>query len=387
MKLHLVFIPLVLINYGCKKDTIKILEKSMNKVSKIEIIEQQIAINYQDLLNHYWHNDTVNNYFIFRKDNTYGSRYHTDKRNIPIDFEMFKFYKNNVKQIATIDITLDVYGRLLAALLSDSTIKLTRLNDTIIENHNCYSLKATLIDKTITDKYSIKEVSCFIPNIDNYKEEHFLRIKKSNYLPIQILKKTYYLKGNGDLDVGTETKSTMVKYIKKPKRPDSLYIITNAPQNFIFISNEIIQKRLEEYNLSFIGKRAPEWVLKSSTGNVYKSEDFKDKTYLFDFYWHGCGPCIKIIPHLNNLYEKYKNSDFNIFGINTISENKEDIDSYINKFNIDYTVLVDGQKVREDFNVYSFPTLILIKNDTVLYRSSGYNSNIEKEIVKLIANR
>ena len=89
MKTHLVFLSLIIVISSCKKNPNEIFEKSIKKVSNIEIIEQRVAINYQDFLNHFWHTDTVNNYFIFRKDNIYGSRYHTDEKNRPIDFEMF----------------------------------------------------------------------------------------------------------------------------------------------------------------------------------------------------------------------------------------------------------------------------------------------------------
>jgi len=67
MKTHLVFLSLIIVISSCKKNPNEIFEKSIKKVSNIEIIEQRVAINYQDFLNHFWHTDTVYNYLFSEK--------------------------------------------------------------------------------------------------------------------------------------------------------------------------------------------------------------------------------------------------------------------------------------------------------------------------------
>lgn len=63
--------------------------------------------------------------------------------------------------------------------------------------------------------------------------------------------------------------------------------------------------------------------LEELDGKNFKLEDKKGKVVLLNLWGIWCGPCIKEMPHLIELQEKYKDRDFEIIGLNVGDENGE----------------------------------------------------------------
>src|SRR5882724_4891936 len=45
--------------------------------------------------------------------------------------------------------------------------------------------------------------------------------------------------------------------------------------------------------------------------------DLRGKVVLVDFWTHGCINCVRTLPHVTGLYEKYKDRGFVVIGIHT----------------------------------------------------------------------
>ncbi|WP_445666286.1 peroxiredoxin family protein [Fodinibius sp. AD559] len=75
-------------------------------------------------------------------------------------------------------------------------------------------------------------------------------------------------------------------------------------------------EKLEKNMTSFsIGQKLHNFETTTIDGRQFSSKDFKGKVTLVYFYNTGCGTCIKMIPKLNQLYNKYKSSNFEILGV------------------------------------------------------------------------
>lgn len=144
-------------------------------------------------------------------------------------------------------------------------------------------------------------------------------------------------------------------------------------------------KTLEKRELPILvaaGTKAPDFLLpayrdlaKISLGN------FAGKIVLLDFWIKNCGPCIRSIPFLNALQEKYRSGNFEIVGINSY-DSDADIAWYCNKFRPAYRILIKGKSVAEKYGVDGFPTYVLLGRDgKVIYSGNQINElGLEKMV-------
>ena len=71
-----------------------------------------------------------------------------------------------------------------------------------------------------------------------------------------------------------------------------------------------------------IGKPAPELNYPNKDGKLLSLKSLKGKVVLLDFWASWCGPCRKENPFVVSLYNKYKNSGFEIYSF-SLDNNKE----------------------------------------------------------------
>ncbi|ULT28046.1 TlpA family protein disulfide reductase [Sphingobacterium sp. E70] len=63
------------------------------------------------------------------------------------------------------------------------------------------------------------------------------------------------------------------------------------------------------------GKAAPLFSRTTASGTPFKLEKMQGRIILLDFWGSWCGPCRASMPHLQQLYNRYKNKGFEIIGI------------------------------------------------------------------------
>lgn len=135
------------------------------------------------------------------------------------------------------------------------------------------------------------------------------------------------------------------------------------------------------------GDKAPGFILSDISGNkVSLSSILADnKPVVISFFATWCEPCLKEIPHLQNLQ---KNANVKVYLVNIDKLSKEKISAFVKKNNITLSVLLDcdGKFTGENYEVLkagkaSIPKLFLVSVGGVIkYISSGYDENIEKTL-------
>ena len=100
-----------------------------------------------------------------------------------------------------------------------------------------------------------------------------------------------------------------------------------------------VQKRVKKNsNQALI---APDFTLADLDGNWVSLSELKGKVVLLNFWGTWCGPCRREIPAFIKLTEKYKKDGLEIVGITLTSGPPENIQSFSDKWGINYTLLTD----------------------------------------------
>jgi thiol-disulfide isomerase/thioredoxin len=82
------------------------------------------------------------------------------------------------------------------------------------------------------------------------------------------------------------------------------------------------------------------------------------KPLLLEFWATWCGPCLQTIPHLNELNAKYRDRGLVIIGVT--DEGRDDVDPFLKKTQMDYSVAIDSEGLLSKFfSVSSIPYAVL----------------------------
>jgi len=126
------------------------------------------------------------------------------------------------------------------------------------------------------------------------------------------------------------------------------------------------------------GQPAPDFALKSSTGENLRLSEYRGDVVMINFWATWCGPCRQEMPLLDELYSRYERVGFNLLGVNI------DDDSYramqmIEELGVNFPVLFDSSKtVSELYEVEAMPVTVLVDREgTVRYVHHGYKPGYE----------
>ncbi len=124
--------------------------------------------------------------------------------------------------------------------------------------------------------------------------------------------------------------------------------------------------------------------LYDATNTIFQIE--KDKIYVFDFWTTGCRNCFRKFPKFEKIKENCKNSNILFYAVN-YKNNDETLEENLaflreQKVNIPTLFLKEeSSRLYSEFQVRAFPTIIVIKNNRIIYK--GGHSTLESFLEKL----
>jgi len=117
-------------------------------------------------------------------------------------------------------------------------------------------------------------------------------------------------------------------------------------------------------------------------------DDYKGKIVLLDFWYIDCFPCIKAIPHLNEIHGKYYDKGLVVIGANPFNNNEKDLKrlpNFLSNNPIDYSVMFIDKIKLKDFKVYAYPSFYLIdRKGKIVHSEVGFSEEATSKIDSLI---
>ena len=136
-----------------------------------------------------------------------------------------------------------------------------------------------------------------------------------------------------------------------------------------------------------VGKRAPDFTLKSTDGTQYTLSQFLGRTVLLNFWLEGCPACELEMPLIQAAYDKYERDQLAILAIN-VRGDPDKVKSYLANAKLTFPVLMDSEGTAD--SVYkgpAFPTTYFVDCTGTIreIRSERFQtiSEIDDALVKL----
>ena len=130
-------------------------------------------------------------------------------------------------------------------------------------------------------------------------------------------------------------------------------------------------------------EKAPDFNLKSPEGKrINLKELLKDGPVLLDFWATWCKPCIKAMPKLQAIYDKYKDRGFTVVGVNEDGpRGQAKVKPFLRARKLTFPVVMDLDRgLMKRMRAVSLPVTLLIDQDgEIVLRQSGYTKGKGQE--------
>jgi thiol-disulfide isomerase/thioredoxin len=116
------------------------------------------------------------------------------------------------------------------------------------------------------------------------------------------------------------------------------------------------------------------------------ASDIKGKVVVIDLYATWCGPCMRAIPHNNELLQKYSSQGLKIIGVCTSSDGQDVFTSNAAEHGLTYPAARDPElKTEKAYAVHYYPTYAIIDRKGIVRVIGLQPGHVEDVIQKLLA--
>jgi peroxiredoxin len=140
-------------------------------------------------------------------------------------------------------------------------------------------------------------------------------------------------------------------------------------------------KRLDQ-----VGKTAPSFTAEDIQGRAIRSDAYRGKYVLLDFWATWCGPCIAELPRLQAAYRAYHDAGLEIIGV-SLDESKDPVVDFVKARKIPWPQVHNGGAATDlvqAFGVSSIPATYLIDPQGTIIRLDLRGKALDEALARLI---
>ena len=156
---------------------------------------------------------------------------------------------------------------------------------------------------------------------------------------------------------------------------------------------EKIKKRItvdQKPLVNYLDKRLLDFNLENLSGEKLNLENYAGKPTLINFWFTNCPPCIKELPLLNSLQEKYGDR-FNFLAITF--DSREKVQQFLENKEFDFDHLLNARSYVDELGISMYPvTIFLDKNGIVRFSERSFDlekdslQDLENEVMKKLSS-
>jgi thiol-disulfide isomerase/thioredoxin len=150
------------------------------------------------------------------------------------------------------------------------------------------------------------------------------------------------------------------------------------------------EKQMEKYRidsvtdrLAVLGMASEEWATTDISGQPVGLKDLQGKVVVLDFWYRGCGWCIRAMPQMKQIAAHFDGKPVAVLGMNTDRE-EADAKFVIDAMQLNYNTL-KATGLPEKYKVKGFPTLVILDRKGVVRDVHvGYSPTLRKAVVESV---
>lgn len=132
-----------------------------------------------------------------------------------------------------------------------------------------------------------------------------------------------------------------------------------------------------------VGKEAPGFETTDLDGAACSLADYRGKVVVLDFWYRGCGWCIRAMPQINQIARRFRDKPVAVIGMNT-DRKVEDAKFVVEKMGLEYAN-VKAEGLPKKFKVRGFPTLVVVDQKGIVREFHvGYSPTLAAELTDAI---
>jgi peroxiredoxin len=117
------------------------------------------------------------------------------------------------------------------------------------------------------------------------------------------------------------------------------------------------------------GYRPPNFTGRYLDGTSFGLDQYQGQLVLLHFWFVDCPSCRAEWPHLNAIYQEFKDQGLVLLAVNAI-DSLEYIQAYMESEGLDFPIIQDNGQIHQLYNVALFPTTYVITPDGVINQAA-----------------